>query len=67
MPTVVIKSGETRADGQEESLTDYLCDWPDCGNVAVHVLGAVRELGMMAAVCEEHVPTHPAQPPRAGD
>jgi hypothetical protein len=42
------------ADGQETVLTEYLCDWPGCANVAEHVLGAVRELGIVSAVCREH-------------
>jgi hypothetical protein len=59
MPRVVIRSGERTADGKEESLAEYLCDWPGCPNIAVHVLGAVRELRMFAAVCEEHAAKRP--------
>ena len=51
MPHVTIR---TTIDGREETLTEYLCDWCDCPNVAVEVLGVVRELSMRAAVCAEH-------------
>jgi hypothetical protein len=44
----------TVVDGREESLTEYFCDWPDCPNVAVHVVGVVRELRLRAAMCAEH-------------
>ena len=56
MPRVTIKTGFRDADGQEETLTEYLCDWPGCPNVAVHVLGSIRELRALAVVCEEHLP-----------
>ena len=51
VPQVTIR---TTIDGREETLTEYLCDWSDCPNVAVEVLGVVRELKMRAAVCAEH-------------
>lgn len=51
MPQVTIR---TTVNGREESVSEYLCDWPDCPNVAVEALGVVRELRMCAAVCEEH-------------
>jgi hypothetical protein len=35
-------------------LTEYLCDWPDCPNVAEHVIGAIRELRAFSAVCKTH-------------
>jgi len=35
-------------------LTEYLCDWPDCPNVAEHVLGVLTDIRAMAAVCREH-------------
>ena len=54
MPQVTIKTGIVGADGQEEVLSEYLCDWPDCPNVAEHVLGVVRELGGSAVICREH-------------
>jgi hypothetical protein len=54
MPQVIIKSGERDQTGHEEILTEYLCDWPDCPNVAVHVIGIIRELRQMSAMCDEH-------------
>ena len=51
MPPVTIR---TIIDGREEMLSEYLCDWPECPNVAVEVLGVVRDLRMRAAVCAEH-------------
>jgi hypothetical protein len=44
------------SDGSEELLTEYLCDQPDCPHIATHVLGCVREVGVVAAVCDEHAP-----------
>jgi len=41
-------------DGREETITEYLCDWPGCPNVAVTSLGVVRDVCMRAAVCAEH-------------
>jgi len=55
MPQVTIQTGFSGPDGHEEKLTEYLCDWPDCPNVATHVLGCVRGIGVHAAVCEEHL------------
>ncbi len=54
MPQVTIKTGLTAPDGREEELTEYLCDYPNCPNFAVHVLGCLTELRLMAAVCEVH-------------
>ncbi len=51
MPNVTIR---TVIDGREETLSEYLCDWPDCANVAVEVVGVLRELRMRAAMCAEH-------------
>jgi len=51
MPNITIR---TVIDGQEETLSEYICDWPDCPNIAVEVLGVARELRMRAAVCAEH-------------
>jgi hypothetical protein len=42
------------ADRKQVKLTEYICDVPDCPNVAEHVLGFVRELGGFAAVCAPH-------------
>jgi hypothetical protein len=57
MPQVTIKTGIADLDGREEELTEYLCDWPGCPNVAEHVLGCVKELGLSMAVCEQHATT----------
>jgi hypothetical protein len=54
MPQVIIKTGLIGSDGQQEILSEYLCDWPDCPNPAVHVLGFLRELGTCTAVCDDH-------------
>jgi hypothetical protein len=54
MPRVTIRTGMIGADGQEVILTDYLCDWPDCANVAEHLAGFVRELALVSVLCREH-------------
>ena len=54
MPRVTIKTGTVDADGREETLSEYLCDWPGCPHVAVHLLGVIAELRLMAVVCSEH-------------
>ncbi len=51
MPQVTIR---TVVDGREETLTEYICDWPDCPNVATTVVGLVRELRIRAVMCAEH-------------
>lgn len=56
IPQVTIKTGLTTSDGSEELLTEYLCDHPGCPNIATRVLGCVKEVGAMAAVCDEHAP-----------
>jgi hypothetical protein len=59
VPRIIIKTGRAGPDGREEELTEYICDAPGCPNVAIHVLGGVRELGLFTAVCQEHVPPKP--------
>jgi hypothetical protein len=54
MPRVTIKSGIAAPDGREEELSEYLCDWPDCPNIATQVLGCIREFGLSAVVCDHH-------------
>ena len=54
MPRVTIRTGFSDANGEEESLSDYVCDWPDCPNIASQVLGIARELRSSGAVCDEH-------------
>ena len=44
----------TTINGQEESISEYLCDWPDCPEVAVHLVAFVRELRLRSAMCAEH-------------
>jgi hypothetical protein len=51
VPQVTLRS---IVDGREETLSEYLCDWPDCPNVAVRAVGVVRELRLRAAMCAEH-------------
>ena len=51
VPQVTIR---TIVNGREETLSEYLCDWPDCPDVAVQVVGVVRELRMRAAMCAKH-------------
>ena len=54
MPRVTIKTGIAAPDGREEELSEYLCDWPDCPNIATQVLGCSREVGLSAVVCDHH-------------
>jgi len=56
MPLVTIKTGLFAPNGSEEVLSEYMCDWPGCPNVAVHPLGCVRELRAVVVVCAEHIP-----------
>jgi hypothetical protein len=51
MPQVTIR---TTVNGREEAVSEYLCDWPDCPNIATEVLGVVRELRLRSAMCAEH-------------
>jgi len=61
MPRITIKSGLRGPDGNEESVSEYLCDWADCPNVATEVLGCSKELGISSAVCKEHVASQRSQ------
>ena len=54
MPCVTIRTGFLDANGQEEIITDYLCDWPDCANVAERVMGVAREVQAISVLCREH-------------
>jgi hypothetical protein len=54
MPQVTIRTGFKAPNGQEKVLHEYLCDWADCPNIAVQVIGCAREIGVATAVCEEH-------------
>ena len=60
MPWVTIKTGHTAPDGREEKLTEYLCDFPECPNVATRELECLTALRLRAAVCEEHIPKRQA-------
>jgi hypothetical protein len=42
------------ADHEETRLTEYLCDMPDCPNIAEYVIGVVWELRASVAVCAAH-------------
>lgn len=53
MPRITLRGAAT-PNGKEETLSEYICDWPDCPNVAEHVIGVVRELRSFSAVCPEH-------------
>jgi len=51
MPQVTIR---TTVSGREEAVSEYLCDWPDCPNVATELIGVVRDLRLRSAMCAEH-------------
>jgi len=51
MPQVTIR---TTVNGREEAVSEYLCDWPDCPNVATEVIGVVRDLRLRSAMCADH-------------
>jgi hypothetical protein len=53
MPRVTLRAPES-ADGKEDTVSEYICDSPDCSNIAVHVVGVVRELRTVVAVCAYH-------------
>ena len=53
MPRVTLRATES-ADGKEDTVSEYICDFSDCHNVAVHVVGVVRELRSFVAVCAYH-------------
>ena len=54
MSRVTIKTGFMDPDGREEELTEYMCDYPDCPNIATEVLGYLRGLRLTATVCDVH-------------
>lgn len=53
MPQVTLR---TVVGGREETISEYICDWPGCPRPAVHVLGVIPALRVRAAVCAEHAP-----------
>jgi hypothetical protein len=40
-------------DGREEAISEYICDWPNCPHVGIHVF-AVPALRLRAVICAEH-------------
>ncbi len=56
MPLITIETGMVAPDGREERITEFICDYPGCPNVASQVLGCVVDLGQVSAVCDEHAP-----------
>ena len=62
MPRVTIKTGFRTPDGQEEVLSEYICDYPGCANVATHSLGCIVEIRAMAIVCDDHLPRRRQRP-----
>jgi hypothetical protein len=57
MPRMAIRTDVIGPDGQEIVLSEYLCDWPDCANIAEEVVGVVLELRRAFVVCREHAAT----------
>ena len=55
------------ADGQEQVLKEYLCDWPDCANVAEHVGGVTRDVALVRAFCPEHAAMPERPSPDSGN
>ena len=41
-------------DDRKEILTEYFCDWPDCPNVAVEVVGVSGESKARMIMCRVH-------------
>jgi len=54
MLSVTVKTGLIGPDGQEEKLTEYLCDSPNCPNIATQMMGCVKEIRLCIALCDEH-------------
>ena len=54
MPRVRIRTGFYLPDGQEEVLSEFMCDEPGCGNIATEVVGHLNESGLSAVACREH-------------
>jgi hypothetical protein len=51
MPQVALR---IVVDGREDTISEYMCDWPNCPHAAVEVVNALRELRIRAALCAEH-------------
>jgi hypothetical protein len=54
MPNVTVKTGLIGPDGKQETLTEYLCDSPNCPNIATQMVGCVNEIRLCIALCNEH-------------
>ena len=54
MPRVTIRTDFLAPDGREEEISEYLCDAPGCPNIATHVVGCIREVGLSVVTCQEH-------------
>jgi len=52
MPLVTLRTVD--ADNNEQTLTEYICDWPGCPNVAEVFIGVLADIRAMAAVCKKH-------------
>ena len=61
MPRVTIPTGIFGPDGREEELSEFLCDAPDCPNIATEAIGCLREFGQSAMMCAEHAGTRGAR------
>ena len=65
MPRVTIRTGFIGADGREEELSDFVCDAPDCPNIATEIVGSV-EARAVAVLCHEHASRKaPTREPRS--
>jgi|GEM_PF-796369 len=58
MPWVTGSTGNEpqRNDGKHGR---YLCDHPGCSRIAKHVMGCAKEIGMFAALCDQHAKRQP--------
>ena len=52
MPLVTLRTVDS--DNNEQTITEYICDWPGCPNVAEHFVGVLSDIRAMAAVCKKH-------------
>lgn len=51
MPLVTLRNV---VDGREETLTEYICDWPGCPHPGIHLIGVLAELRLRTVVCAKH-------------
>jgi hypothetical protein len=58
MPRVTLRAV---INGREESISEYMCDWSDCPNIAVEVVRFVRELRICTVMCAEHAAMYAKQ------